>query len=98
MGHLNDLLQVVQGKEKTLVFDMVISFYLKESGIDVSCDPRVPPSKFAIINIQTLHKMRYHENKQLGKWEKKHEEKMATQKGSQAEKEANVTEIGRSSS
>ena len=35
---LNDLLRVVQGKEKTLVFGMVISFYLKKSGIDVSCD------------------------------------------------------------
>ena len=77
MGHLNDLLQVVQGKEKTLVFDMVISFYLKESGIDVSCDPRVPPSKFVMINIQTLDKMGYHENKQSGKWEKKHEEQIA---------------------
>ena len=67
----------MQGNEKTLNFGMVISFYLNKSGIDVSCDPGVPPSKFTMINIQTLHKMEYHENKQLGKWEKKHEEQMA---------------------
>ena len=54
---LDDLLRIVQAKEKTLVFGRVISFYLKENGIDVSYDPRVPPSKFVMINIQTLHKM-----------------------------------------
>ena len=79
---LNDLFRVVQGKEKTLIFGMVINFYLKDSGIDVSCDPRVQLSKFSMINIQTLHKMRYHENKQSGKWEKKHEGKMVAQEGS----------------
>ena len=59
---LNELLRVVQGKEKTLVSGMVINFYLKEIGIDVSCDVGVPPSKFAMINIQTVHKMGYYQN------------------------------------
>ena len=40
----NDMLRIVQGKEKTLIFGMVISFLLKDSGIDVSCDPGVCPS------------------------------------------------------
>ena len=59
---LNDLFRVVQGNEKTLVFGMVINFYLKEIGIDVSYDAGVPLSKFAMINIQTLHKMGYYQN------------------------------------
>ena len=59
---LNDLFRVVQGKEKTLVFGMVINFYLKEIGIDISCDVRVFPSKFRMINIQSLHKMGYYQN------------------------------------
>ena len=48
---LNDMLRIVLGKEKILVFDMVIGFFLNESGIDVSCYLRVHPSRFAMINI-----------------------------------------------
>ena len=63
---------------------MVISFYLKDSDIDVSSDLRVS-SWFDMINIQTLHKMRYYQNKQSEIWEEKHEEQMATQEGGEDE-------------
>ena len=73
---------------------MVIRFYLKEIGIDVSYDIGVPPSKFAMINIQTLHKMGYYQKQQSRQWEKKHEKQIAAQEGGQAEEGANVPEVG----
>ena len=76
---LNNLLRFVQRKEKTLVFGMVISFYLNEISINVSCDVGVPPSKSRMINIQSPHKMRYYQNQQLREWEKRHEKQIVAQ-------------------
>ena len=77
---------------------MVISFYLKDNDIDVSCDSGVPLSRFTMINIQTLHKMGYYQNKQSGIWETKHEEQMAALEGGGDEQGVNVTDIGDCSS
>ena len=50
-----------------------------------------------MINIQTLHKMRYYQNIQSEIWEKKYEQ-MAAQEGGEDEQGANVVEIRGSSS